>query len=334
MYIKIKFLSKYLFYISSIIFFLISCQKTIPEYGCSKYGCTSTGGRSNTLLIIPTENNSNMIKKIKITFESLDTSNKGTCSVYRKCQNMTYDFMLKNDFEVVKGLREGEYVVKKVEHFETNKDKINKTINLNKKFNIKNQDMHIVDFGIIFDQEILLTKINNNELVDISSKIKSFKNSNQWNINYENKNSFQIQEGKDLISNNNIKCIILDSSKIGSFKNNNLTILHNILEYEVGKYCSIVSNERLNLAIDEAFETMNYNECTEDQCIMIIQEMLQVENVFQMILIEEEDTIQLNIKLRTLDESFTENYMCNQCKVHKLRAKIISIIQNFSMKIN
>ena len=53
-----------------------------------------------------------------------------------------------------------------------------------------------------------------------------------------------------------------------------------------------------------------------------------------MILIEEEDTIQLNIKLRTLDESFTENYMCNKCKVNKLRDKIISIVQNFSLKIN
>ena len=42
------------------------------------------------------------------------------------------------------------------------------------------------------------------------------------------------------------------------------------------KYFNIISQERFEKAQEKAFEELDYEECTEDRCIMLIQEMLQV----------------------------------------------------------
>ncbi len=51
---------------------------------------------------------------------------------------------------------------------------------------------------------------------------------------------------------------------------------------------------------------MEYDECTEEQCIVMIQEMLQVENVFHLQVLGEGDDTQLSLSWRTLDEKKTE----------------------------
>ena len=43
------------------------------------------------------------------------------------------------------------------------------------------------------------------------------------------------------------------------------------------------------------FEEIELEECTEDQCIMMIQEMLQVENVFHLQVIGEGSDTQLSL---------------------------------------
>ena len=39
----------------------------------------------------------------------------------------------------------------------------------------------------------------------------------------------------------------------------------------------LVSQEEYEKAEEQAFQELDYEECTEDQCIMLIQEMLQVD---------------------------------------------------------
>ena len=54
-------------------------------------------------------------------------------------------------------------------------------------------------------------------------------------------------------------------------------------------------------AEERAFQELDYEECTEEQCIKLIQEMLQVENMFFLQLIRENDDTQVSLTLIDLD---------------------------------
>ena len=75
------------------------------------------------------------------------------------------------------------------------------------------------------------------------------------------------------------------------------------------------------------FEELEYQECTEDQCIMMIQEMLQVENVFHLQVIGEGSDTQLSLGWRTLDEKKKETDICLKCGTFQLNEKIRGLVQ-------
>ena len=64
---------------------------------------------------------------------------------------------------------------------------------------------------------------------------------------------------------------------------------------------------------EKAFEELDYEECTEDQCIMLIQEMLQVENVFHLQIIVEGKDSQLSLSYRNLYEKMKVTDVCLGC---------------------
>ena len=74
--------------------------------------------------------------------------------------------------------------------------------------------------------------------------------------------------------------IVIPVTSVGDVTETRKLILQNTLEDELKTYFRLISKERFEKAQEKAFEEMDYEECTEDQCIILIQEMLQVENVF------------------------------------------------------
>ena len=103
-----QFEYKYIFLIF-IVVFLSGCVDKLPSYGCSRYGCTSTGGGSYTVFVLPTKNLTNKTIRFEITLESKDSEDYGTCSVFKKCKNMNYSFFVEKDYEIISGLQEGHY---------------------------------------------------------------------------------------------------------------------------------------------------------------------------------------------------------------------------------
>ena len=71
--------------------------------------------------------------------------------------------------------------------------------------------------------------------------------------------------------------------------------------------------------LEQVFEELEYEECSEDTCIMRVQEMLQVENVFHLQVIGEGNDTQLNLTWRTLDEKRNEEDYCKGCGTFELR---------------
>ena len=100
--------------------------------------------------------------------------------------------------------------------------------------------------------------------------------------------------------------IIVPVSSMGDVSDTRKQILQNTLEDELKTHFRLVPQQRFEEVQEQVFEELEYEECTADQCIMMIQEMLQVENVFHLQVIGEGSDTQLSLGWRTMDEKKKE----------------------------
>ena len=111
-------------------------------------------------------------------------------------------------------------------------------------------------------------------------------------------------------------------SSLGDVSETRKQILQNTLEDELKTHFRLVPQEKYEEVLEKVFEELEYEECTEDQCIVRIQEMLQVENVFHLQVLGEGKDTQLSLSWRTLDEKRKETEVCNNCNTFELNDRI------------
>ena len=121
--------------------------------------------------------------------------------------------------------------------------------------------------------------------------------------------------------------IIIPVSSLGNVPEVRKQILQNTLTDELKKYFRIVPQEKYEQVLEQVFEELEYEECSEDTCIMMVQEMLQVENVFHLQVIGEGNDTQLNLAWRTLDEKRNEEDYCKGCGTLELRKMIGGLVE-------
>ena len=121
--------------------------------------------------------------------------------------------------------------------------------------------------------------------------------------------------------------IIVPVSGIGDVSNTRKLILENTLTDELKKHLKIVPQEKYEQVLEQVFEELEYEECSEDTCIMRVQEMLQVENVFNLQIIGEGKDSQLNLKWITLDEMRNETDVCLGCGTFQLNDKVRGLVE-------
>ena len=100
--------------------------------------------------------------------------------------------------------------------------------------------------------------------------------------------------------------IIIPVSSLGDVSEVRKQILQNTLEDELKSHFRLVPQEKYEEVLEKVFEELDYQECSEDVCILRVQEMLQVENVFHLQVIGEGKDTQLSLSWRTLDEKRKE----------------------------
>ena len=122
------------------------------------------------------------------------------------------------------------------------------------------------------------------------------------------------------------QAIVIPISSMGAVTKSQKQILQNTLEDNLKSYFTLISQELFEQAQEKAFEELDYEECTEDQCIMLIQEMLQVENVFHFQVIREGQDTQLSLSWRTLDEKKKETDVCRNCDTFEINDRIERLI--------
>ena len=110
-------------------------------------------------------------------------------------------------------------------------------------------------------------------------------------------------------------------------------MLEKTLESKLDDYFAIVPKELFEEAQEKAFEELDYEECTEDQCIMMIKEILQVENAFQLVLMEEEGDTQISLTWNDLDQKRVEEEYCEGCKTKQLRKLVTILVDKLIKKV-
>ena len=82
--------------------------------------------------------------------------------------------------------------------------------------------------------------------------------------------------------------IIVPTGSLGDISEVRKKMLEKTLESKLDDYFDIVPKDLFEEAQEKAFQELESDQCTEDQCIILIKEILQVENAFQLILMAEE----------------------------------------------
>ncbi len=77
--------------------------------------------------------------------------------------------------------------------------------------------------------------------------------------------------------------ILVPTGSLGEMSKARINILEKTLESKLDDYFAIVPKELFEEAQEQAFQEMGADECTENQCIRKIQELLQIENAFKWI---------------------------------------------------
>ena len=121
--------------------------------------------------------------------------------------------------------------------------------------------------------------------------------------------------------------IIVPVSGIGDVSNTRKLILGNTLTDELKKYFRIVPQEKYEQVLEQVFEELEFEECNVDTCIMKVQEMLQVEHVFNLQVIGEGKDTQLSLGWRTFDEKRKETDVCLGCGTFQLNDKVRRLVE-------
>ena len=121
--------------------------------------------------------------------------------------------------------------------------------------------------------------------------------------------------------------IIVPVSSMGDVSDTRKKIIQNTLTQELSKHFQILPQDRFEQVQEQVFNELEYDECTEDQCIMRIQEILQIENTFHLEMIGEEGDTQLNLKWINLDEKRNREDYCEGCKTKELRKRVVGLVE-------
>ena len=122
--------------------------------------------------------------------------------------------------------------------------------------------------------------------------------------------------------------IVIPVGTLGDISDSRKQIIQNTLSQELTKYFRLVPQDKFEEAQEKAFEELEYEECTEDQCIMMIQEILQVENVFSLQIVAEDDDSQLSLTWVGLEEKKVLTDYCKGFGTFELNSKIELLVKN------
>ena len=127
--------------------------------------------------------------------------------------------------------------------------------------------------------------------------------------------------------------IVIPVSTLGNVSETRRQILQNTLIESLSQYYRLVPQDKFEEVQEKVFQELEYEECTEDQCIVMIQEMLQVENLFVLQVIGEVQDTQLSLKWVGLDDKRVKTDVCLGCGTFELNERVEGLVRNLESEI-
>ena len=103
-------------------------------------------------------------------------------------------------------------------------------------------------------------------------------------------------------------------------------ILFNHLQYRLSTRYDLVSPKDFASAQDVVFASLTAEECTEENCIRLIQELLQVEDYFHLQLVRSGQDTQLTLTVVDLDKRQVRSDYCENCDQRELNQRLDILI--------
>jgi len=108
-------------------------------------------------------------------------------------------------------------------------------------------------------------------------------------------------------------------------------IIFNSLQESLSKFYILTSTKMYEKAEEEAFQEMDAEECTEAQCIALIQELLQVEYFFMFQILKSNDFQQLKLTRVDLDANRdVRTDTCSKCDISQINSKVDTLVQSIN----
>ena len=123
------------------------------------------------------------------------------------------------------------------------------------------------------------------------------------------------------------EALIIKTGSIGKIQKSRVLILEKAFESKLDEYFSIVPKELFEEAKEQAFKELEFDECTDDQCVVKIQEILQVENAFKMVLTIEEGDTHVSLTWNNQEKKSVEENFCVDCNTKQLRKMIGKLVE-------
>ncbi|MBC8257819.1 MAG: hypothetical protein H8E38_02285 [SAR324 cluster bacterium] len=114
---------------------------------------------------------------------------------------------------------------------------------------------------------------------------------------------------------------------LGEFSEMEKQIIFNSLQESLSTHYALASQKAFEAALTQAFEELDYDECTEDQCFALIQQILQVDNLFLFNMTREGNFTQLSLTRVDLDsQRLVRTAFCEDCSIGQLNMKVEGLV--------
>ena len=114
---------------------------------------------------------------------------------------------------------------------------------------------------------------------------------------------------------------------LGEFSEMEKQIIFNSLQESLSTRYVLASQKAFEEAQTQAFDELEYDECTEDQCFALIQQILQVDNLFLFNMTREGNFTQLSLTRVDLDsQRLVRTSSCVECNIEQLNNNLDELV--------
>jgi len=123
------------------------------------------------------------------------------------------------------------------------------------------------------------------------------------------------------------KACLAPMGALGDISEMQKQIIFNSLQESLSTQYILASQKAFEAAQTQAFDELEYDECTEDQCFALIQQILQVDNLFLFNMTREGNFTQLSLTRVDLDsQRLVRTSSCVECNIEQLNNNVDELV--------